>query len=97
MNDLTEALSMIGRVIGAVVGNIAEFFMGPLPKYLLRLGIPYLILLGVALVASAIFSLTGFITLVSPISILIALVIVGILMLMAFLFKRGGQHYDSNQ
>lgn len=96
-DDLTEALSKIGYVISIVVGNMATFFLGPLPKFLLRLGIPYFIILTVLLVVSFIFSFTGFITMVKPLSIVIAIAIIAMLMLMAFSFKKGGQKYDTNE
>ena len=95
--DFMEALEKIGYVISIVVGNIATFFLGPLPKFLLRLGLPYLILLGALLVVSFIFSFTGFIVMIKPLSIIIAILIIALMMVMAITFKKGGQKYDTNE
>ena len=97
MEDFEEALSKIGYGISVIVGNIAEFFLGPLPKFLLRLGVPYLMLLGISLCAAFIFRIAGFITMVNPISIIIAMGIVAILMVMSISLRKGGQKYDTNE
>lgn len=97
MEDFEEALSKIGYGISVIVGNIAEFFLGPLPKFLLRLGVPYLMLLGISLCATFIFRIAGFITMVNPISIIIAMGIVAILMVMSISLRKGGQKYDTNE
>lgn len=97
MDDLTEALEKIGGVIAMVVGNIAEFFLGPLPRFMLRLGLPYIILLGICLGASLIFTLTGFITMVKPVSILIAMAIIGMLLLISLISKKGGKPDDTDE
>ena len=96
-DDLADVLSKIGYAISVVVGNMATFFLGPLPKFLLRLGIPYLIIFAVLLITSIIFSLTGFIVMINPLSVIIAIAIIALLLLMAFSMKKGGQNYDTNE
>ena len=97
MEDFTEALEKIGDLIAMIVGNIAEFFLGPLPKFLLRMGIPYLCILSVCLIASVIFRFTGFIVMISPISILIAMSIIGLLLLISVLSRKGGTTDDTDE
>lgn len=97
MDDLTKALEKIGMLIAVVVGNIAEFFLGPLPKFLLRLGVPYVILLGLCLITSVIFRLTGFITMLNPISILIAMALIGMMLIISIISRKGGTSNDTDE
>lgn len=97
MEYIEQLLNKIGEIISIIVGNIAQFFLGPLPRFLLRLGVPYAILLGLTLVSSITFKLIGFTTMVPPLSAIIAMAIVGVLLFVAFIFKKGGQRYDNDE
>lgn len=97
MDYVEDIFTKIGELISIVVGNIAQFILGPLPRFVLRLGLPYLVLLGVTLITSVIFSLFGFTVMVSPISTLVAIAIISILMLMAFIFRKGGERNDTDE
>lgn len=103
MEYIEEAFKMIGKATSIVVGNIAQFFLGPLPRFLLRLGVPYLILLSVTLISSLLFSIFDFTVMIPPLSIGIAMALILALLLVSYIFKKGGKKHedkrpvDSNQ
>lgn len=95
MEQLSGVLDLFGSLISKLVGSIAEFFLGPLPKFLLRLGIPYVCIFGVLAVINIIFRLTGFLVFIGIVDIAIAAGLILFLLLLSVLFKKGGHHYDT--
>ena len=97
MEYIEEALKMLGKATSIVVGNVAQFFLGPLPRFLLRLGIPYIILLTITLIASLLFTVLDFTVMVPPLSIGIAIALILALLLVSYLFKKGGKKNEDKR
>ena len=94
MEQLNKVLDLFGSLISRLVGSIAEFFLGPLPKFLLRLSIPYVAIFGVLAIVNIISKVFGFVCFVGLLDLGIASALILVMLLVSVLFRKGGHQYD---